>query len=120
MSFTFITQSFASTPLIFSFGPQGMPLWVVGPSFIGIAIFFLGRKLRVPAIKWAGLLPLLFGLFVGINASIEMGNALYSDYWDMNSKRRMMHVATAIVPLVSMIGMAVFDKLTAKAASSRL
>lgn len=110
----------SGSPLIFSFGPRGMVLWVIGPSVVAAAIFFIGHKLRIPAIKWAAFLFLLFGMAVGIQASINMGDPIYSDFYDLNSKRRTMHVATAIVPFVTAIALFVWNKLLTKAPTNRL
>lgn len=103
---------FADTLNMFS--RKGMMIWVLVPSLLGIGVYFLFRRLQLFPLRWLGVLPILFGIIMGIGAVSLVSDVLYRDYYFVRQTFMLVHWAVLIVPILALASLFVFEFLWKK------
>ena len=114
-----VTELYA-TPILFWFGPQGIIIWVVAPAFFAVVVYFIGRFFRIPAIKFAAAIPLLAGIIAGVMGCLDLNDPVYTSFYDVSDKRRILHFATLIMPILVGIGLFLHNFINERKVASRL
>lgn len=107
-------------PVIFWFGPQGMPLWILGPTALAFLIYYFGRRFNLPVLKYLAIVPLAIGVLIGAKASLDLNDPIYQSMYDINGKRSFMSIATLVVPILAAGAMLFLDFRNKQTAASRL
>lgn len=114
------TDFFANTGFMYMFGRNGALIWAVGPSLIAAGLFFGGRFMRVQPMKWVAMLVAVIGIVLGVSAVMSLQSQLYVSYNDVYARQKLVHYATLGIPIVTLLGLMVFEFLGKRQFEGRL
>lgn len=91
----------------------------VGPLAIACIVFWIGLKMQFagkPAwIKWLAVIPLVAGVLMGIGPAKEFfTDQLYQGAYGGGGKKAIMHSAGLWMPVIGIIGLALWNKWVAR------
>ncbi len=86
-------------------------VYAVLPSLIAVVLFFLGKKMGKPALKWVAFIPLAIGIILGILGMGLLNDSLYVQMNLLGGRSEILYRAIPIIPVVTGIVLILIDKL---------
>lgn len=109
-----------ATPFLYSFGRQGVLVFVIMPTIIAAGLYFSGQKFNLAFLKYIGFAVLAAGIALGVYSIIKLQDPLYASYYDLTQRSEMLHYAILVMPVLGTIGFIVLEIIFRRNVDSRL
>ncbi len=94
------------------FGRATPAVFALGPSVVALILYFGLRLLPDSRARWASFIPLIVGLLLGIRGQQLLRDVLYTSMNDFGTITTAMYWAMLIAPILTAIGLVVFDRIS--------
>ncbi len=94
------------------FGRATPAVFAVGPSLIGVILYFGLRLLPDSRARWACFVPLVVGIVLGLVGQGLLRDVLFTAMNDFGTITTALYWGMLIVPILTGIGLVVFDRIS--------
>lgn len=94
------------------FGRATPAVFALGPSVIALILYFGLRLLPDSRARWASFAPLIVGLLLGLQGQRLLRDVLYTSMNDFGTMTTALYWGMLIVPILTGIGLVVFDRIS--------